>query len=139
MRTLEWPPPKELCSGDCSESGPSRLSTSSYTNGNIRIDEFGITGTKGQWIVQPKLQAADDFSEGLARAKSDGKWGFIDVNGRWVMEPQYKDAENFIDGYAVVKTKDGWGIINKTGEFVVKPSFKKLRTREEDKLFTAMF
>jgi hypothetical protein len=105
-----------------------------------KMGEFwGFVTTKGQWIVQPTLQAADDFSEGLARAKLNGKWGFIDTDGKWVIEAQYKDAENFVEGYAVVKTKDGWGIISKTGEFAVKPAFKKLRTREEDKLFTAMF
>lgn len=62
---------------------------------------------------------AGDFSEGLARVKLNGKWGFIDKTGREAVPCQYDDAGSFSEGLAAVLLNGKWGFIDKTGKEVV--------------------
>ncbi len=59
-----------------------------------------------RWLVEPKFQDADDFSEGRAAVKLNGKWGYIDVNGKMVIRPRYDLAFEFSEGLAWVRTTD---------------------------------
>ncbi len=42
------------------------------------------------------------FSQGLAPAREEAYWGFIDAQGRWAIEPQYDYASSFVDALARV-------------------------------------
>lgn len=65
------------------------------------------------------------MSEGLAAARSDGRWGFVDREGAWVISPQYADVgpEGFRDGRARVARDQGlrreWAWIDRRGQLVV--------------------
>ncbi len=54
--------------------------------------------------IAPTFEEADSFSEGLARVKTGGKWGYIDKQGKLVIEPKLDEAERFSDGLALVRT-----------------------------------
>jgi hypothetical protein len=66
-----------------------------------------------------KYESTGDFSEGLARVKLNGKWGYIDKTGKEVIPLKYDHAGNFYEGLADVKLNDKWGYIDKTGKEVI--------------------
>jgi hypothetical protein len=90
----------------------------------------------GEYLVESA--GAYSFSEGLAAACKDGKYGFINKEGNWIIEPQWLDARCFNEGLAAV-AKGGhwdkidylkgckWGFINKQGQWVVKPVWLKVK------------
>ena len=58
--------------------------------------------TLGKWIKKPFFNELGKLSEGLAAAKKERKWGFVDKTGEWVIEPQFFNAEHFSEGLAPV-------------------------------------
>jgi hypothetical protein len=61
----------------------------------------------------------------LARAKQNGKWGFIDKPGRFAIAPIFDCVGDFCEGLAraSVGGKYESGYIDKLGKFVVEPRF----------------
>lgn len=61
------------------------------------------------------------YTDGLARVKRDGKYGYIDKQGKEVISCKYDIApESFEDGMALVRIyRKGWGVILKTGKELV--------------------
>ncbi len=66
------------------------------------------------------------FSEGLAIAKLNSKYGYLNNTGVWEIMPFFDDAQPFINGYAAVKMGKRWGLINKKGEWVLQPEYKAI-------------
>ena len=56
-------------------------------------------GFNGLWVLNPVFDYVDDFSEDLARVKSEGKYGFVDRCGRIVVEPVFDEAISFSGGF----------------------------------------
>lgn len=52
--------------------------------------------------IAPQYEELSTFSEDLAAAKKDGKWGYIDKDNKVVIPFQYELAYSFNEGYAVV-------------------------------------
>ena len=71
-------------------------------------------------VIEPKYDNVDNFHEGLARVKLNGKWGFIDKTGKIVIEPKYDAAWDFSEGLASVKLNGKWGFIDKTGKEITE-------------------
>ncbi|MDY3979241.1 MAG: WG repeat-containing protein [Tidjanibacter sp.] len=65
------------------------------------------------------IEAALDFSEGLAAICVDGKWGFVDQKGKTVIEPQYSDVNSFNDGAAAVVKGGKMGYIDRYNNVVI--------------------
>jgi hypothetical protein len=70
-----------------------------------------------------KLQDAKPFSEGLAPAKADGKWGFIDPDGAWRVTPRFEDALGYSVSLAPVKQAGKWGYADRTGALYFAPAW----------------
>ena len=74
-----------------------------------------------------KYDALGPFSEGLAAACKNGKWGYINTKGEEVIPCRYDDNQNyegksaspFHEGLAAVCKGDKWGYINRQGEEVI--------------------
>jgi hypothetical protein len=80
------------------------------------LDERGGSAFPGRFC------GAREFSEGLAVAWKDGKYGFIDRGGRWVLPPRYEVAGEFSEGLANVKSDAGrkcWDYVDRTGRVVI--------------------
>ncbi|MFB2967844.1 WG repeat-containing protein [Aerosakkonema sp. BLCC-F183] len=78
------------------------------------------------FAIQPKFDWVSNFSDGLARVKIDGKYGYIDKYGDVVIKPQFDEADDFYEGLAVVWISgQNSGYIDKTGNFVIQPQFAK--------------
>ncbi len=67
--------------------------------------------------IAPQYEDAQEFSEGLAAVKKDGKWGYINEQGKVVVPFQYDVAYIFNEGYAVVGTIEH-GATRETEEWV---------------------
>ncbi|MCA9642309.1 MAG: WG repeat-containing protein [Polyangiaceae bacterium] len=52
----------------------------------------------GEWVIEPRFEAALPFHHGLAAVQLGGRWGYIDPQGNWVLEPQFYHASSFVDG-----------------------------------------
>ncbi len=76
----------------------------------------------GRWIFVDVTGAEQDlgdfeqaksFSAGVAAAKQNGKWGYINTAGEWIIEPQFLDAGAFSSaGSAFVQTdEDEWQLL----------------------------
>ncbi len=72
------------------------------------------------------MKTADSFaSNGLALAKSGGKYGHINAEGEWVIKPAFENVGSFAsNGLAPAKSGGKYGYINTEGEWVIKPAFE---------------
>lgn len=73
----------------------------------------------GEIAIPLKYDNARDFSEGLARVKLNGKYGFIDKAGNEIIPFKYDSARVFTEGLAAVQLNSKWGYINKMGIDVI--------------------
>lgn len=64
-----------------------------------------------------------DDGDAPARAKKDGKYGYINKKARFVIQNIYDDAEPFINGYAAVCYKGKYGYIGENGDWFIEPQF----------------
>ena len=87
---------------------------------------MGYIRKDGRWAFRDdgrRFQDLGDFNQGLARAESGGKWGYINRAFKWQIEPRFDGARDFTDGLAAVKVGERWGYIDKRGELVVAPRY----------------
>ena len=84
---------------------------------------YGFVDASGKFAIQPNLQWAEDFSEGLAPFGIERKFGYVDAKGQTVISPQFESAEKFSDGLAAVRLNGKEGYIDKSGQWIVEPKF----------------
>jgi hypothetical protein len=84
---------------------------------------YGFVDPSGKFAIQPSLQWAEDFSEGLASFGIQHKFGYVDAKGKTVISPRFESAANFSDGLAAVRLDGKEGYIDKTGQWVIEPKF----------------
>ncbi|MEZ5053865.1 MAG: WG repeat-containing protein [Chitinophagales bacterium] len=59
-------------------------------------DKYGFKDDKtGEIIIEPKYDKAEDFSEGLAAVKINGKYGFINKDEKIIISAKYQAAKKF--------------------------------------------
>lgn len=71
----------------------------------ISFNDDGGWGYKNQndiVVVQPELDMAHDFSEGLALVKKDNVFGYIDLEGNITYDDRFMRASDFHNGKAIV-------------------------------------
>lgn len=64
---------------------------------------WGFIDKTGKFVIPPRYEKADMFSEGLAAVQQNGKWGFIDTNGKMVVPAKYDAVNSFSEGIATVQ------------------------------------
>jgi hypothetical protein len=100
--------------------------------------------TSIDFAIEPKFDAAENFSEGLARVgfgekkqkpDRDGSininsYGYIDNTGKLIIPAKFSAASNFSEGLAAVKINPQtdnkpafYGYIDKTGKMIIAPKF----------------
>ena len=87
------------------------------------MGEFSFIDRTGTPITG-SFTAAHRFSEGLAAAKREGKFGYVDKAGQFVVSRVFDDAAPFSEGFAAVMVDGKWGYINKGGTVTIKPQFE---------------
>ncbi len=90
---------------------------------------FGLCGlidwATGAEVGPQVYERILDFSEGLAPARIDGRFGYIDAAGKVVIQPAYDLAGPFRFGLAEALMGKKVGIIDRSGEWVVTPRFAR--------------
>ena len=102
--------------------GMASFLVSPSVNGNF---PHGFINKSGKIAIPPQFESADNFSEGLASVRVDGKYGFINKTGKFVIPPRFESASSFSEGLAVIRESGSsfYGYINKTGKVVIPPQF----------------
>lgn len=104
--------------------------THNFNNGVAAVcinEKFGIIDKIGNFLVEPIYNEIENgFSCGLAFAKKNGKYGFVDSNGDPVIDFKFDDAWYFQNSLAKVEINDKWGLIDTTGNWRIKPKFEEI-------------
>lgn len=80
----------------------------------VLIDgDWGYINKKGAIVIEPTLQNAYEFSNGLARVRDSWQWKYMNKNGEFVIEEDFQDIRSFSEGRAAVRLNGRWGYINK--------------------------
>jgi hypothetical protein len=87
-----------------------------------QFDQSCAGPNAGNCIVNSLLDAG--FSEGLAKIRTGGRYGFIDEKGQVKIKPEYENAGKFSGGVAWVKSKDKYGYIDMLGNLKIPISFQ---------------
>lgn len=69
---------------------------------------------------------AQHFKCGLAAAKLEGRWGFIDLTGFFVINPVYEEVLPFSEGLAPVRVAKKWGLIDLGGRMRLPPKWDEV-------------
>jgi hypothetical protein len=72
----------------------------------------------GKTVGEKIFERRGHFSEGLAPAYFDGRWGYIDREGEWKIPPRFNRAYDFNEGYAGVLLDGHGGFIDREGNMV---------------------
>lgn len=81
--------------------------------------------------ISSKYQFINNFKEGLAQVKLNGKLGFVDKSGREVVPCRYDDINDFSEGLASVELNDKWGFVDKSGREVVPCRYDEINDFSE--------
>jgi hypothetical protein len=93
--------------------------------------KYGFINRSGEYVIPPRFQAAEPFSEGLAPVSSDNRWGYIDKTGNYAIPPSFEEVMAFSEHLAAARSNKLWGYIDKSGNYVIPPSFEKVSAFSE--------
>ena len=88
--------------------------------------KVGFINLEGKFVIPPIFESAQDFEEGLAAVRVNGRWGFIDRTGALVIPPQFEQAQSFREGLAGVKVNGNWGFTDPSGALRIPARFENV-------------
>lgn len=77
----------------------------------IEDGTWGLVNLQGE-LIADGYEDIKKFNDGLAAAKKNGKWGYIDKKGKVVIPFRFAKAKSFSDGLAAVAFKIRYGYID---------------------------
>lgn len=95
-------------------------------------DKYGFINNEGKYIITPKYQQAQDFSEGLAAVRDENDdWVYINEQEQKIIKIDsaktgnlrmgIDDLSGFHYGLAWIKWNNKYGYIDKRGQMVIQP------------------
>jgi hypothetical protein len=96
---------------------------------------WGFINRKGALVINAEYQFVDDFHNGRAIVKKDGKYGVINMNNEFVIKPEY-DGIEFLRNtsnsfYAVYINTPRYGVIDDNGKILVPVKYENLGNWQE--------
>ena len=85
-------------------------------------NRWGVQRADGSWLAKPQFNRVDALSNGLARVRVDGRYGFIDRSGQVVIAPVFDEAQAFLPSfpYTPVRQGESAGAIDRTGAWAFR-------------------
>ena len=101
-------------------------------NGNTY--HWGIMDISGTVKISPRFEGLGEFTDNVALAQLNKKWGVINKKGEFIRKPEFQDVRQFENGLAwVIQNctywlaweceRGKWGLINQTGEIIIQPKY----------------
>lgn len=88
---------------------------------------MGLFDESGTIILPPRFEDIEPSYCGLAAAKLNGLWGFVDHHDYWQIEPRFVEVRDFIQfDYVNARTEKGWGLIDRQGTWVVADRYAEM-------------
>lgn len=104
-----------------------RVSTELGTGVFETASGMGLFDESGTIVVPPRYEDIEPFESGLAAAKLNGLWGFLDHHDHWQIEPRFVEVRGFInDVHSKARTENGWGLIDRQGTWVVADRYAEM-------------
>lgn len=80
---------------------------------------YRLVNTSGEILTKSKFKKIGYYSNGLASAKLNNKFGFIDMNGKVVIDYIYDLAMPYRDELALISQNDKLGFIDVEGDLII--------------------
>jgi len=94
--------------------------------------KWGYIDEKGNWIIEPRLDKANDFNEGYAIIEINDTKHYVDVKGKLYGKPgEYEIFYNFSGGMARVRVGDYWGFIDTSFSIAIQPAYNNAKDFSE--------
>ena len=97
---------------------------SERTGGLFGATRWGFIRPDGSVAVEPDLERAYLFSDGLARVARGGRIGYVDRAGEPAFPETFELGLGFSEGRAAVREGGRWGYVDRTGALVVPARFE---------------
>lgn len=99
----------------------------------VELDgKFGLIGTRGNYILEPKYDEIRGFQDGFTQVKLNNKYGYLKGDGSFLTEIKFDDTSAFMRGVAIVKENGKWGFLRTDGSYIGKPIYDEVFTFEGD-------
>lgn len=97
-----------------------------------RGTKWGYINDKGQMVISPHYDHADDFQEnGLAIVTIKDMNGLINQQDQFVVEPKYGTIARFAEGRAVVINEQGFRVIDEKGTVLTEKPYSFIGMYQE--------
>ena len=87
----------------------------------------GFIDMSGHWVIPPRFDDVENFSDGRAVVEYEGSYGIIDPAGDWVVKPKYHYIAPASDGlYLFSVREDGerrYSFLDTDGEETIEPNY----------------
>lgn len=85
----------------------------------------------GVWIIDAKYDSAQEFYNGMAAVRINGKWGYINSEGEQIVPFKFDYAGNFTSHLAPVMLMSKYGFIDRNGNMVIPYKYDNARSFQE--------
>lgn len=87
-------------------------------------EKIGYKNARGEVVITPRFEEANEFEQGLATVCIGGRCGMIDSMGKEVLALKFRVLSYFHEGLAAASL-DGqkFGFVDQSGAFVIAPIF----------------
>ncbi|MBX2904484.1 MAG: WG repeat-containing protein [Taibaiella sp.] len=87
---------------------------------------WGYIDKSGKEMIKPQFLAANQFSEGRAAVRINGKYGYVNLQGRLVIPPRFDLGNSFVAGMARIFIDGKPFFIDTAGKIAFEHSFKSI-------------
>lgn len=88
-----------------------------YRNFWFQSNKYGYMNSKGEVVISPYFEYAEDFVDGMAKVKTNNGYGIIDKSGRYILQPIYSGCKLLGNGLISYKAYK-WKLKDKEGKEV---------------------
>lgn len=75
----------------------------------------GFLNSKGDWIIKPQWNEAQQFSDQIATVKNGGDWQLINTSGNQIGSNVWEEIKPFRNGIGIAQNSNKYFLLDKTG------------------------